>query len=70
MQGLRARGGVTVDLTWADGRATAAALTAGIAGEHWLRAPEGQKIATPRPEAAGTLRLRVERGRRYRVTFA
>src|SRR5439155_15346919 len=69
VQGLRARGGVTVDITWADGKATAAALTAGIAGEHWMRAPKGQKVAAPKPEANGTVRLRVERGRRYRVTF-
>ena len=69
VQGLRARGGITVDITWTNGKAVNATLTASIAGEHTLRPPKGQKIAAPKSEGDGTTRLRVERGRRYRITF-
>src|SRR5208283_2163212 len=44
VKGLRARGGVTVDLTWAGGKATRALLTTRKAGLHPLRAPKGQAI--------------------------
>lgn len=70
VQGLRARGGVIVDIAWAAGKAKDAALTASVAGEHVLRAPRGQSLASPRPDPDGTVRLKMERGRRYRVSFA
>jgi len=41
-RGLRARGGVEVDLTWRDGRATSAVLKTSTAGSHRVRAPQGQ----------------------------
>ena len=47
MRGLRARGGVEVDLEWRDGRAVGAVLRASVAGEHELVAPAGQRIAGP-----------------------
>ena len=62
VKGLRARGGVTVDLTWANGKATGAVLTAATAGVHPLRAPQGQRIA-------GDAKVRLEPGRPYRVSF-
>lgn len=44
VKGLRARGGVTVDISWKDGRAAEATLHG--AGAHRLRPPEGQRISS------------------------
>jgi len=46
-RGLRARGGLQVDLQWQDGRATKAVLRATVDGRHTLRAPKGQEIDGP-----------------------
>ncbi len=47
IHGLRARGGVEVDVEWENGRVTAAVLHASTAGNHELVAPPGQKIVGP-----------------------
>jgi alpha-L-fucosidase 2 len=64
--GLRARGGVTVDLAWAGGKAVSAVLTASVPGEHELRAPRGQSIAG----AGATTRVQLRRGQTHRIKFA
>lgn len=47
IRGLRARGGLEVDLQWQDGRLTEAVLRADTAGTHQLVAPPGYKLAGP-----------------------
>ncbi|MCA1563042.1 MAG: hypothetical protein LC804_23215 [Acidobacteria bacterium] len=44
-RGLRARGGVEIDLTWAGGRASSAILRTSVAATHRIRAPGGQSVA-------------------------
>src|SRR4051794_18034284 len=44
VKGLRARGGVEVDITWSGGRATKCELRAIAQREHIIRVPDGQQI--------------------------
>jgi len=45
VEGLRARGGMELSISWKDGRATAAVLKPAIDGRPTIRPPKGQKIA-------------------------
>lgn len=75
VKGLRARGAVTVDIHWENGKATAATLRPEFSGTYRLRAPAGQQI-----HAVETLPLHnggndcvevaLEANRLYRVRFA
>ena len=76
-RGLRARGGVEVDLEWRGGRATAARLKASIGGEHRLRMPSDQSVAAMTSQGAASP-FRVEKnvmvfrslaGRSYDIRF-
>jgi len=48
VRGIRARGGVEIDMKWKDGRAATAVLRATTDGRHVLQAPEGQQIDGPK----------------------
>ena len=75
--GLRARGGVTVDVTWAAGKPTAAVLRPSVSGAQRLRVPAGTRVASIhsgdlvvnfRDHADGA-DVRLEAGRIYEVRF-
>jgi alpha-L-fucosidase 2 len=77
--GLRARGGVEVEIAWKGGKPVAATLTASIDGSHKLRPPKGSRIAAvtsggarvPAPATSdGAVQLAVKAGRAYKVAFA
>ena len=74
--GLRARGGHTVDLAWADGQLTAATIHATQTGACTARLPQGQRVEVNegqlKPEDVGddAIRFAVKRGERYELTKA
>ncbi|MBV9928597.1 MAG: glycoside hydrolase family 95 protein [Acidobacteria bacterium] len=79
VKGLRARGGVEVDIEWTDGRATFVELRPDVSGEHKLRPPRGQRVASVNegrralkltPDADGVVLLQLAAGRRYCVRFS
>ncbi len=77
--GLRARGGLEVDLRWRDGRAEQAIMRVGVPGDCRLRAQHGQRIASVTAPGGGTVPMTdngdgsviaaVEAGREYVLTF-
>jgi alpha-L-fucosidase 2 len=78
IKGLRARGAVGVDLSWAAGKATLVVLKPDVTGQHNLRMPRGQRIAQVTEDgkrlahsvsADGLVRLKLAGGREYHITF-
>jgi alpha-L-fucosidase 2 len=78
--GLRARGGLTVDLRWMNGNAVESFISAAHAGRFVLRPPPGRKIAAitlagkasvlDRGNADSLVCVRLAAGKRYRLSFA
>jgi alpha-L-fucosidase 2 len=77
-KGLRARGGLTVDLSWRGGKAVSALLSAALDGTHKIRPPRGAKVTQVRSGSAnvpvnagadGVVTLALKAGQRYQVSF-
>ncbi len=73
-RGLRARGGLEVDVTWSQGRAKDATLRATSAASLRIVLPGGQRATLKgssgsEPTADGSLILRTRAGKTYRLSF-
>jgi alpha-L-fucosidase 2 len=78
VRGLRARGGVEVDISWRNGEARRAILRGLLDGRHKIRPPRGHKITAVRCEdkntplqenGDGTIGLSIEKGKRYELSL-
>jgi alpha-L-fucosidase 2 len=83
VRGLRARGGLEIDVAWKSGSPTIVEIHALRSGEHRFRAPEGSRILrvrsasrseladnSHRDTGAGGVVLRVEAGERYVLEYS
>jgi alpha-L-fucosidase 2 len=78
VRGLRARGGLVVDIQWKDGRATSATLKSLVAGQHKIRPPKdhaiaqaniGGQVVNLNPQADGTTNVDLKAGDVCELTF-
>lgn len=79
VKGLRARGGMEVDIAWKGGKASSVVLRPTAAGTWRLRGPQGQKIAGLKQgnrtvpisqRADGNVEVSFLKGARYSLTFS
>ena len=70
VRGLRARGGVEVDIAWKDANSVTATVHGLSSGEHQFRAPAKFRfmaVAGGQPQTDGALRLQIQQGGSYRL---
>ena len=76
VEGLKARGGIELFMTWQGGKVANAILRAGVDGKQKLRLPKGQKVSAIRMGASevplerngdGTVSFEVKAGKQYAV---
>lgn len=78
VRGIRARGGVTLDFTWNQGKLTSADITATADGSHLLRLPTGQSLrrltkarkVQPVKREGDVWRITVRQGETLHLQFA
>ncbi len=77
VNGLRARGGLKVDIAWKDSRAVTATLQGTVSGSHKIRPPRGHQIAEitcgesipVRPDDEGCVEVQLDAGGTCQVRF-
>jgi alpha-L-fucosidase 2 len=80
VSGLRARGGLIVDITWRDGKATEVIVRATLDGQRTVAAPRGQRIVSVLDRGGrsilsfrdeiGLYKIAVKRGQTYTIGLA
>ena len=74
IKGMRARGGLEVDLAWKQGKAASAVLRPLVSGSFTLRPPRSQRIervlGAPVSQSNEVLKVQLIKNRAYPVTFA
>ena len=79
VKGLRARGGVEIDIAWKDGKASSVVLRPAVDGTWQIRVPQGQRIvsirsaksaAQLRPGSDGAVEAALSKSAVWRIQFA
>jgi alpha-L-fucosidase 2 len=81
VQGLRARGGLGIDMRWSDRKLMECIVRPGPSGRYSFRAPRGQRVTavtliadsqqtTPLPQPEDMFSLILKSGQTYRLNFA
>jgi alpha-L-fucosidase 2 len=68
-RGLRARGGIELDLTWSNGKATQATLRATTDATIHIAPPRGQSITGKQANANGEIPLTLKAGQALKLSF-